>query len=47
MERLPLKSKVLNENQIIGEPKWSDEEHFDVSGKVADANAALVPKLPM
>jgi len=37
----------LNENQIIGEPKWSDEEHFDVSGKVADANAARVPKLPM
>jgi uncharacterized protein (TIGR03435 family) len=35
----------LNDNQLINEPDWAKTEHFDFTGKVADADAALVAKL--
>lgn len=34
-----------NDNQLIDEPDWAKSEHFDFTGKVTGADAALVGKL--
>ena len=35
----------LNDNQVVNEPDWAKSEHFDVMGKVANADADATRKL--
>jgi uncharacterized protein (TIGR03435 family) len=35
----------LNDSQIIDEPDWAKSDHFDFTGKVTGADAAVVAKL--
>jgi len=35
----------LNDDELFGEPDWAKTEHFDITGKVAAADVAMVSKL--